>query len=71
MFMSYIIYVWFMCNTGYEVEGVYMKNWDEMDERGVCPSQRDYNDVKWVCHKLDIPCHKVEFVREYWNEVFR
>ncbi|KAJ1979395.1 hypothetical protein H4R35_001529 [Dimargaris xerosporica] len=49
---------------GYDVEGVYMRNWDTLDEYGVCPSEQDYQDVQRVCTHLGIPC------RQYWNEVF-
>ena len=55
---------------GYTVEGVHMKNWDELDEHGRCESDREYNDVQRVCHTLDIPCRQVNFVKEYWNDVF-
>jgi tRNA-specific 2-thiouridylase len=58
-------------NQGYEVIGVFMKNWDEEDESGVCTSVDDYDDVRRVCQKLDIPYYTVNFVREYWNKVFQ
>ncbi|CAO3633653.1 unnamed protein product [Cunninghamella blakesleeana] len=56
---------------GYQVEGVYMKNWDTRDERGVCPSEQDWQDVQTVCDHLKIPCQQVDFVKEYWNDVFQ
>lgn len=56
---------------GYEVIGVFMKNWDEEDESGVCTAVDDYDDVRRVCQKLDIPYYTVNFVREYWNKVFQ
>ncbi|KAI9303218.1 tRNA methyl transferase [Cunninghamella echinulata] len=56
---------------GYKVEGIYMKNWDTRDERGVCPSEQDWQDVQSVCHHLNIPCTQVDFVKDYWNEVFQ
>ncbi|WP_160679470.1 tRNA 2-thiouridine(34) synthase MnmA [Clostridium sp. C8-1-8] len=55
---------------GYEVIGVFMKNWDEEDESGVCTSVDDYDDVRRVCQKLDIPYYTVNFVKEYWDRVF-
>ena len=48
-----------------------MKNWEEKDENGVCTSAQDYEDVARVCERLDIPYYGVEFVREYWDHVFK
>ncbi|CAH1991648.1 unnamed protein product [Acanthoscelides obtectus] len=55
---------------GYEVHGVFMQNWDIMDEKGTCTLQADYNDALYVARKLDIKLHHVNFVKHYWNEVF-
>lgn len=55
---------------GYEVIGVFMKNWDETDENGVCPADEDYKDVISVAEQLDIPYYTVNFVKEYWDKVF-
>ena len=55
---------------GYRVIGLFMKNWEETDENGVCTSARDYEDVARVCEKLDIPYYSIEFVQEYWDHVF-
>ncbi|KAJ1937802.1 hypothetical protein FBU59_004646 [Linderina macrospora] len=49
---------------------VFMRNWDTRDERGECPSERDWRDVQRVCKQLDIKCHEVNLVKEYWNSVF-
>nr|XP_023666680.1 mitochondrial tRNA-specific 2-thiouridylase 1 isoform X2 [Paramormyrops kingsleyae] len=56
--------------TGYHVTGVFMKNWDYLEERGVCTSEQDCEDAYKVCQILDMPFHQVSFVKEYWNEVF-
>ena len=48
-----------------------MRNWDERDETGVCRSETEYRHVRKLCAALDIPCTHVDFVKEYWNEVFR
>ena len=56
---------------GYEVIGLFMKNWDETDENGNCPADADYQDVIRVCEKLDIPYYSVNFVQEYWDSVFQ
>jgi tRNA-specific 2-thiouridylase len=56
---------------GYRVVGLFMKNWEEKDENGVCKSVQDYEDVARVCERLDIPYYGVEFVKEYWDNVFQ
>ncbi|XP_049984818.1 mitochondrial tRNA-specific 2-thiouridylase 1 isoform X2 [Alexandromys fortis] len=55
---------------GYQVTGVFMKNWDSLDEHGVCAADKDCEDAYKVCRILDIPFHQVSYVKEYWNEVF-
>jgi len=47
-----------------------MKNWDSLDEKGVCTADRDCEDAYRVCQALDIPFHQVSYIKEYWNEVF-
>jgi tRNA-specific 2-thiouridylase len=55
---------------GYRVIGLFMKNWEESDSSGNCQSTTDYEDVSQVCEQLDIPFYSVNFVREYWENVF-
>ncbi|XP_051818801.1 mitochondrial tRNA-specific 2-thiouridylase 1 isoform X2 [Antechinus flavipes] len=55
---------------GYEVTGVFMRNWDPLDERGACSADRDCEDAARTCHVLDIPFRQVSFVKEYWHDVF-
>jgi len=55
---------------GYDVIGLYMKNWDETNDDGTCSAEADYHDVMKVCHHLDIPYYTVNFVNEYWDKVF-
>nr|CAI5842711.1 unnamed protein product [Callosobruchus analis] len=55
---------------GFEVHGVFMQNWDITDENGICTLQADYNDALFVARKLDIKLHHVNFIKQYWNEVF-
>lgn len=56
---------------GYQVTGVFMKNWDSLDEHGVCTADRDCEDAYRVCRILDIPFRQVSYAKEYWNDVFR
>ncbi len=55
---------------GYDVIGLFMKNWDDTDERGVCTATEDYEDVALVAEQLDIPYYSVNFEKEYWDRVF-
>ena len=50
---------------GYDVVGVFMKNWDEKDENGTCTAADDWNDVQIVCDTIGIPCYAVNFEKEY------
>ncbi len=55
---------------GYDVIGIFMKNWDDTDEFGVCTATEDYNDVIAVCNQIGIPYYAVNFEKEYWDKVF-
>lgn len=55
---------------GFEVIGVFMRNWDGVDETGVCTADKDCEEAERVASKLDIKFNVVNFVKEYWNEVF-
>jgi len=56
---------------GYEVIGLFMKNWDEKDANGVCQSSKEYAVVEKVCNQLDIPYYSIDFCKEYWDNVFQ
>lgn len=55
---------------GYNVIGLFMKNWEEADGQGVCKASREYEDVVAVCEQIGIPYYSVNFVKEYWDNVF-
>nr|WP_040461597.1 tRNA 2-thiouridine(34) synthase MnmA [Haloplasma contractile] len=65
---------------GYDVEAVFMRNWDSAlnndilgnptVEDEICPQEVDFEDAKKVADQLEIPLHKVNFVKEYWDNVF-
>lgn len=56
---------------GYDVIGIFMKNWDDTDEFGVCTATEDYNDVIRVCNQIGIPYYAVNFEKQYWDKVFQ
>ena len=55
---------------GFDVVGVFMNNWEEEDEYGVCTSQQDWQDVQDSCEVIGIPYYSVNFAREYEDRVF-
>ncbi len=55
---------------GYQVEGLFMKNWDEDDGTDACTAHQDWADAQAVCDRLDIPLHSANFAAEYWDHVF-
>lgn len=56
--------------AGYNVEGLFMKNWEEDDTQEYCSSEQDLKDIRMVCRTLNIPLHTVNFAQEYWQSVF-
>ena len=55
---------------GYDVIGLFMKNWDDTDENGYCTATEDFNDVALVAEQIGIPYYSVNFEKEYWDRVF-
>lgn len=55
---------------GYQVEGLFMKNWEEDDNEEYCTAAEDLADAQAVCDKLGIPLHTINFAAEYWDNVF-
>ena len=55
---------------GYQVEGLFMKNWEEDDNDEYCAAAEDLKDAQAVCDKLGIELHTVNFAAEYWDNVF-
>ncbi|WP_029513218.1 tRNA 2-thiouridine(34) synthase MnmA [Mycoplasmopsis primatum] len=70
-----------LLQQGYNVEGLFMRNWDSMlnndflgnenISQDICPQEQDYQDALKVANKLNIKLHRVDFVKEYWNDVFK
>ncbi len=68
-----------LLDKGYEVEAFFMRNWDSttnlelnniLTEDEICQQEEDYNDAKNVAKHLGIKLHRVDFVKEYWDDVF-
>ena len=55
---------------GYEVEGLFMKNWEQDDDDGHCAAALDLADAQAICTQLNIPLHTVNFSEQYWQRVF-
>lgn len=55
---------------GYEVEGLFMKNWEEDDGTEYCTAKEDLADAQAVCDKIGIKLHTANFAAEYWDNVF-
>lgn len=70
-----------LLEEGYDVEGMFMRNWDSSlnnDILGnphtldsVCPQEVDYMDALKTAEELGIKLHRVDFVEEYWEKVFQ
>ena len=60
---------WLLLEQGFEVQGLFMTNWEE-DEEGYCTAAQDYQDARRVCEQLGILLHKVNFAQEYRERVF-
>lgn len=61
---------WLLLQQGYQVEGLFMKNWEEDDGEEYCTAAEDLADAQAVCDKLGIKLHKINFAAEYWDNVF-
>jgi tRNA-specific 2-thiouridylase len=59
-----------LLQQGFEVEALFMKNWDEDDEEGHCPAEQDLADARAVAEQLGIELRTISFSSEYWDRVF-
>ena len=57
-------------SQGYDVQGVFMKNWEEDDNEEYCAAAEDLADAQAVADKLDVPLTSINFAAEYWDNVF-
>ncbi len=68
-------------DEGYDVEAMFMRNWDSAANNDilgnptltndVCPQELDYQDALKVAESLHTPLHRIDFIEEYWNTVFK
>ncbi len=59
-----------LVEQGWQVEGLFMKNWEEDDAADYCSAAEDLADARAVAQMLDMPLHTVNFATEYWDRVF-
>ena len=59
-----------LLEQGYQVEGLFMKNWEEDDDAEYCAATEDLADAQAVCDKIGINLRTVNFATEYWDHVF-
>ena len=55
---------------GYEIAGLFMKNWEDDDDEAYCTALADFGDAAAICDKLGIELHTANFAAEYWDNVF-
>ncbi len=74
------IAAYLLLQDGYDVTGCFMRNWDAQlnnDYLGnptvnndQCPQEKDYQDAKKVAEKLGIKLIRIDYIKEYWDNVF-
>lgn len=70
-----------LIEEGYDVTAVFMRNWDSFvndDILGnptlddpICTQEQDYLDAKKVADQFNVPIHRIDFIKEYWDYVFK
>ena len=65
---------------GYDVTGCFMRNWDSITNNDIlgnptldgskCSQELDYDDAVKTAQEIGIPLLRIDFIEEYWNEVF-
>ena len=65
---------------GYDVVCGFMRNWDSMMnndylgnptvDNNICPQEQDYLDAKDVAERLNLPLLRIDYIKEYWDNVF-
>lgn len=75
------IAAYLLVKDGFDVEAIFMRNWDSLinndilgnnnDLKDICPQEQDYNDAINIAKKLGIKLQRIDFVKEYWDLVFK
>jgi tRNA-uridine 2-sulfurtransferase len=58
-------------DAGWDVQGLFMSNWEEDDDDVYCTAARDFQDARAVAAELGIPLHRASFAPDYRERVFR
>ena len=61
---------WMLKEQGYEVVGLFMKNWEDDDNDEYCSARQDWLDVVSVADSIGIDVEAVNFAAEYRERVF-
>ena len=56
---------------GYEVEALFMRNWEDDDGSPYCSIKEDFMDAVFVSNQLDIKLTEKNFSKDYRNKVFK
>jgi len=59
-----------LLEQGFQVQGLFMKNWEEDDREDYCSAAADFADAQAVADTLGIALRGVNFSAEYWERVF-
>ena len=59
-----------LLEQGYQVEGLFMKNWEEDDGTDYCTAMDDLADAQAVCDRIGIKLQTANFAAEHWDNVF-
>lgn len=61
---------WLLKQQGYEVVGLFMKNWEDDDDSEYCSTRQDWLDVVSVADLIGVDVEAVNFAAEYKDRVF-
>src|SRR5690606_22590389 len=61
---------WLLKQQGYDVVGLFMKNWEDDDDDEYCSSRQDWIDAASVADRIGIDIEAVNFAAEYRERVF-
>ncbi|MBW4049439.1 MAG: tRNA 2-thiouridine(34) synthase MnmA [Proteobacteria bacterium] len=61
---------WLLKQQGFEVIGLFMKNWEDDDDEAYCSSRQDWLDAVSVADTIGVDIEAVNFAAEYKDRVF-